>query len=95
MQEQPSEAAGGVVAVFEDLLVERAGDGPSGPNYDPDMLAAGYAVVDYVQALEQIATGQITHTRQGACPDEVAGANSRDSNCPACQVLIRAREAQQ
>lgn len=40
-----------VLEDFERVLVERAGDGPSGPNYDPELLTVGYDLLDKVQAL--------------------------------------------
>lgn len=40
-----------VLEDFERVLVERAGDGPAGPNYDPELLTVGYDVLDKVQGL--------------------------------------------
>lgn len=40
-----------VLEGFEQVLVERAGDGPSGPNFDPELLTVGYDLLDKVQAL--------------------------------------------
>lgn len=40
-----------VVETFETVLVERAGDGPSGEHFDPELLMAGYALIDEVKRL--------------------------------------------
>ena len=40
-----------VLEDFERVLVERAGDGPAGPNYDPELLTVGYDVLDKAQGL--------------------------------------------
>lgn len=38
--------------------------------------------------LERVATGQVLHRHNGLCPDAVEGFNSRDPECPACQILL-------
>lgn len=40
-----------VLEDFERVLVERAGDGPAGPNYDPELLTVGQDVLDKAQGL--------------------------------------------
>ena len=42
---------GDVVEIFETVLVDRAGDGPSGEHFDPELLMAGYALIDEVKRL--------------------------------------------
>lgn len=37
-----------------------------------------------------VATGEIAHIYNGLCPDSQTGANSRDDECPACQIIIAA-----
>ncbi|NKI68897.1 hypothetical protein GN109_05645 [Collimonas pratensis] len=36
------------------------------------------------------ATGKIAHIYAGFCPDELEGYDTRDPECPACQILTRA-----
>ena len=40
--------------------------------------------------LIKVATGQVRHLYNGACPDGVEGPDVRDPDCPACQVLLAA-----
>jgi len=40
-----------VVEAFETVLVDRAGDGPSGEDFDPELLMAGYALIEEVKRL--------------------------------------------
>jgi len=47
---------------------------------------AGFASA--TQILQDAATGRISHTDAGQCPNAVTGHNSRDSACPVCQALI-------
>lgn len=47
-----------------------------------------------VAALASVATGALSHRYHGGCPDEVAGFEARDPDCPACQVLIRLADKQ-
>jgi len=42
-----------------------------------------------IDDLARIATGSLTHDYNGQCPDDVEGHDSRDPECPACQVLLR------
>lgn len=44
--------------------------------------------LDTLTGLYAVATGQITHVNMGSCPDSLEGANVRDDDCPACQVLL-------
>ena len=49
-----------------------------------------------IKQLIDVATGATGHLNNGMCPDFITGNNSRDEDCPACQVLIEAdRIAQQ
>ena len=49
-----------------------------------------------IRQLIGVATGATGHLNNGMCPDFITGNNSRDEDCPACQVLIAAdRIAQQ
>ena len=49
-----------------------------------------------IKQLIDVATGAAGHLNNGMCPDFITGNNSRDEDCPACQVLIEAdRIAQQ
>lgn len=43
-----------------------------------------------LEGLYAIATGQLEHEYNGACPDKVEGAYARDNECPACRALIAA-----
>ncbi|HWW99515.1 hypothetical protein [Collimonas sp.] len=42
------------------------------------------------QLLIDVGTGKIAHIYGGECPDELEGRDTRDPECPACQVLTRA-----
>lgn len=49
-----------------------------------------------VELLEQLyaaATGQVEHVYGSSCPDVVAGATARASDCPACSALKKVDEA--
>ena len=49
-----------------------------------------------IRQLIGVATGATGHLNNGMCPDFITGNDSRDEDCPACQVLIEAdRIAQQ
>ena len=49
-----------------------------------------------IRQLIDVATGATGHLNNGMCPDFITGSDSRDEDCPACQVLIEAdRIAQQ
>ena len=49
-----------------------------------------------IRQLIGVATGATGHLNNGMCPDFITGSDSRDEDCPACQVLIEAdRIAQQ
>lgn len=54
-----------------------------------DAMRLGGSVVE----LYAVSTGQIPHIYQGMCPDAVEGASSRDDECPACKILMKADEA--
>ncbi|WP_082807130.1 hypothetical protein [Collimonas pratensis] len=45
------------------------------------------------QQLIDVGTGKIAHIYGGECPDELEGRDTRDPECPACQVLTRAAMA--
>ncbi|WP_061939458.1 hypothetical protein [Collimonas pratensis] len=45
------------------------------------------------QQLVDVGTGKIAHIYGGECPDELEGRDTRDPECPACQVLTRAAMA--
>lgn len=45
------------------------------------------------QQLIDVGTGKIAHIYGGECPDELEGRDTRDSECPACQVLTCAAQA--
>lgn len=45
---------------------------------------------DIAADLVRVATGEVPHLYQGACPDAVEGHDSRDPLCPACRLLIAA-----
>lgn len=47
-------------------------------------------LLDHIDCLTTIATGELRHSYNGACPDQVEGSKVRDTNCPACQVLLAA-----
>ncbi len=40
--------------------------------------------------LRKIATGEMTHNRNGECPDSIEGYATRDIDCPACRALVAA-----
>lgn len=40
-----------VLEVFEAVLVDRAGGGPAEANYDPELLMAGYDLIEEVKRL--------------------------------------------
>jgi len=42
-----------------------------------------------VGVLLAFAQGRINHLNRQDCPDEVAGPNTRDPDCPVCQAIIR------
>lgn len=52
-----------------------------------ETLAERDALLD---CLRNIATGEMTHNRNGECPDSIAGYDSRDIDCLACRALIAA-----
>ena len=43
-----------------------------------------------IKKLIAVAAGEIHHIYNGLCPDSQTGANSRDDECPACQIIIAA-----
>lgn len=50
--------------------------------------AVAAQLLDHIDGLTKIATGELRHVYNGECPDEVEGSNVRDPDCPACQVLM-------
>lgn len=46
-----------------------------------------------VRDLRDVAAGAIRHEYMGACPDAVQGYDTRDPECDACRVLLRADAA--
>lgn len=51
--------------------------------------AVAIALADTTQALASVASGQTTHLCHGKCPDALAGFDSRDPECPVCQLLMQ------
>lgn len=45
---------------------------------------------DLTARLVQVGSGAIAHDWRGGCPDDINGFDARDSQCPACRVLIDA-----
>lgn len=45
--------------------------------------------------LVDVGTGKITHLNMGLCPDTVEGHDTRDHECPACKILVRAEAARE
>lgn len=43
-----------------------------------------------IKQLIEVGTGNLRHLYRGQCPDPVAGHQTRDDECPACQVLAEA-----
>ena len=43
--------------------------------------------------LVDVGTGKIAHLNMGLCPDVVEGHDTRDDDCPACKILMRAAVA--
>lgn len=48
-------------------------------------------LLEHIDDLTKIATGEIRHVYNGECPDQIEGSKVRDTECPACQVLIAAQ----
>ena len=48
-----------------------------------------------IKKLIAVATGEIAHTNNGLCPDMVAGYDSRDPDCLACQIIMQAEREKQ
>lgn len=48
-----------------------------------------------IKKLIAVATGEIAHTNNGLCPDMVAGYDSRDPDCLACQIIMEAEREKQ
>lgn len=42
--------------------------------------------------LVRVSTGSVGHLFNGLCPSVASDESSRDSDCPACQILVRAAE---
>lgn len=53
-------------------------------------LAVATQLLDHIDGLTKIATGELRHVYNGECPDPVEGPKVRDPDCPACQVLLAA-----
>ena len=45
--------------------------------------------------LVDVGTGKIAHLNMGLCPDVVEGHDTRDHECPACKILVRAEAARE
>lgn len=45
-------------------------------------------LLDHIEGLTLIATGQVMHLYRGMCPDGVEGTATRDPECPACKLLM-------
>lgn len=56
---------------------------------------SGKPIDGVVQALIEVAVGKVQHLYRGTCPDAIEGFDSRDPQCPACQVLTAAQQQQQ
>jgi len=41
-----------------------------------------------------VAIGEVQHRYAGQCPDETNGYEGRDPDCPACQIIIEAEQAE-
>lgn len=55
---------------------------------DPKMVKVVVScLLDHIEGLTLVATGQVTHLHRGMCPDGVEGPTARDSECPACKLL--------
>lgn len=54
--------------------------------------AAVAEIAERAAALERVATGEVRHLHNGLCPDAIEGFESRDPNCPACQVIMMFRK---
>ncbi len=54
------------------------------------VLAVVAQLLGHIDGLTAIATGELRHVYNGECPDQVEGSKVRDSDCPACQVLMAA-----
>lgn len=50
--------------------------------------AVAAQLLEHIDGLTKIATGELRHVYNGECPDQVEGPNVRDPDCPACQVLL-------
>lgn len=46
-----------------------------------------------IRDLIDVGTGKIAHLNMGLCPDVVEGHDTRDHDCPACKILVRAEAA--
>lgn len=51
-------------------------------------------LLDHIDGLTKIATGELRHVYNGECPDQVEGSKVRDPDCPACQVLLAAKDVE-
>lgn len=50
--------------------------------------AVAAQLLEHIDGLTKIATGELRHVYNGECPDRVEGPNVRDPDCPAYQVLL-------
>lgn len=70
--------------------VARARSWASNPRVRPEsatVRSAATLLVEHIDKLTKIATGEITHVHNGMCPDALEGPLVRDPDCPACQIL--------
>lgn len=59
----------------------------------PAQAAADARDAGLIADLRDIATGKTQHVYAGICPDLMEGHDTRDDECPACKVLLRADTA--
>lgn len=51
-------------------------------------------LVEHIDALTKIGTAETQHSYAGLCPDQADGALVRDTDCPACKILLAAEAMQ-
>lgn len=76
--------------------IERARSWAENPGTRPDPAKAkvvARVMVEHIDWLTKIASGELRHVYNGLCPDPVEGYKVRDTECPACQVLMAAEQA--
>lgn len=60
---------------------------------EPGMIVeAARELKELILRLQRIATREMRHVNNGACPDEIEGYAARDNDCPACQALMQSDE---